>query len=89
MSTLWFVDKFFFVWKASIVFSGTQKCYLVLQNIKTESFRFVFMQKTFMESFDNVRVYKEYSGALHSVESSSEFCKLKESNSRLVRTGFQ
>ena len=65
MSTLWFVDKFFFVWKASIVFfSGTQKCYLVLQNIKTESFRFVFMQKTFMESFDNVRVYKEYSGAL-------------------------
>ena len=56
-----------------IFFSGTQKCYLVLQNIKTESFRFVFMQKTFMESFDNVRVYKEYSGALHSVDSSSEF----------------
>ena len=45
-------------------FSGTQKCYLVLQNIKTECFSIVFMQKTFMESFDNVRVYKEYSGAL-------------------------
>ena len=50
--------------KQAQFFSGTQKCYLVLQNIKTESFRFVFMQKTFMESFDNVRVYKEYSGAL-------------------------
>ena len=70
-------------------FSGTQKCYLVLQNIKTESFSLYLCRKLSWKVLIMYVYIKSTVVPFSSIESSSEFFNLKQSNTRLVRTGFQ